>query len=130
MYQIAFDYSWLIGNPSNTSITLLGSQYLNSFCYFGESGDSGAMLNRIARLMSFDQSNLISDQYYVTINQLLMSYEVPNQLDRATGMTKNVPFKELVNEAYIKRVGRLLPYYWMEYDNGVIAIVWYEVLTK
>lgn len=111
MYEIAFDYSWLVGNPSNTSINLLGSQYLNSFCYFAESGDSVAMLNRIARLMSFDQSNLISDQYYVTINQLLMSYEVPNQLDRATRITKNVPFKELVNKAYIKRVGRLLPYY-------------------
>jgi hypothetical protein len=80
--------------------------------------------------MVFDQSNLKSDQHYLSISELLMGYQVNNYSDKSTNSTKNVPFKELVTKASINRVGRLLPYYWIEYDNGIIAIVWYEVLNK
>jgi hypothetical protein len=69
--------------------------------------------------MSFDQSSLLSDQYYVNINQLLMSYELMSSNGNV------VFFKDLIKNAYVKKVGRLLPYYMMEFSNGLMALGWY-----
>jgi hypothetical protein len=87
---------------------------MNSYCYFSQGGHFPSMLSKISSVMVFDQSSLLSDQYYVTISQLLMSYELPNYFtNKATGIPRNGLFKELVNRAFVRRVGRLLPYYWM-----------------
>jgi hypothetical protein len=34
-------------------------------------------------------------------------------------------FKDLIKNAYVKKVGRLLPYYMMEFSNGLMALGWY-----
>jgi hypothetical protein len=32
--------------------------------------------------------------------------------------------------ATVKRVGKMLPFYWVEYSNSVVVLVWYNVLTS
>lgn len=81
-------------------------------------------ISQLYSSMSFDQSSLLSDQYYVNINQLLMSYELMSSNGNV------VFFKDLIKNAYVKRVGRLLPYYIMEFSNGLSVLGWYEVLSK
>ena len=70
--------------------------------------------------MTFDQATLLSDPFYVNVNQMLLGYELEG----------GKLFREFIRGVFVKRVGRLLPYYWVEYTNGINVLVWYDVLDK
>jgi hypothetical protein len=57
------------------------------------------------------------------INQLLLTsiLVLPNQ---------NISVKSLLEGAFLKTVGRYLPFYVLSYSNGVGIIVFYDVVNK